>query len=393
MPERWTQQLVDLEEQGMLRQLRTVAGPQRARVELDGRQVLLLCSNNYLGLADHPALIEAGCAALRDFGAGSGASRLISGSMTLHVQLEERLADFKKTEAALLFNSGFAANTGILQALLGPDDLIFSDALNHASIIDGCRLSRARVVVYPHGDAAALEAMLEAESRYRKGRWLIVSDGVFSMDGDLAPLPELVRLKQRHDALLMIDDAHGTGVLGVNGRGTGEHFGCQEQIDLQMGTLGKALGCCGAYLATRRVIVDLLINRCRPLIFSTSLAPSIPATAMAALDIVASSEGAQLRQALRHKTTLFSEKLLAAGHDLLGSQTQIVPVLTREPQPTMRAMEQLLAAGYYVQGIRPPTVPRGMCRLRATVMATHDEQDLERAAEHIAAVVAGVADA
>jgi len=393
MPEKWTQQLVDLEEQGMLRQLRTIDGPQRARVAINGRQVLLLCSNNYLGLADHPALIEAGCAALRDFGAGSGASRLISGSMTLHAQLEERLADFKKTEAALLFNSGFAANTGILQALFGPDDLIFSDALNHASIIDGCRLSRARTVVYPHGDATALEALLESESRTRKGRWLIVSDGVFSMDGDLAPLPELVRLKRRYGALLMIDDAHGTGVLGSNGRGTGEHFGCHEQIDLQMGTLGKALGCCGAYLATSRVIVDLLINRCRPLIFSTSLAPSVPATAIAALDIVASPVGAQLRQDLRDKTALFGGKLLAAGHDLLGSQTQIVPVLTREPQPTMRAMEQLLAAGYYVQGIRPPTVPRGLCRLRATVMATHDERDLERAAEQISAIVAGVADA
>jgi 8-amino-7-oxononanoate synthase len=393
MSQGWAQELAELKQQGMLRQLRTVAGPQRARVELGGREVLLLCSNNYLGLADHPALIEAGCAALRDSGAGSGASRLVSGSMTLHEQLEERLAAFKKTEAALLFNSGFAANTGILQALFGPDDVIFSDTLNHASIIDGCRLSRARVVVYPHGDAVALEELMEGAARSRKGRWMIVSDGVFSMDGDLAPLPELVRLKQRFDSLLMIDDAHGTGVLGANGRGTGEHFDCLEQIDLQMGTLGKALGCCGAYLATSRVVVDMLINRCRPLIFSTSLAPSVPATAMAALDIVASAEGAQLRQALRDKTELFAGRLLAAGQELLGSQTQIVPVLTREPKPTMRAMERLLAAGYYIQGIRPPTVPRGLCRLRATVMATHAAADLELAAEQISAVIAEVEDA
>jgi len=313
--------------------------------------------------------------------------------MTLHEQLEERLAAFKNTEAALLFNSGFAANTGILQALFGPDDVIFSDALNHASIIDGCRLSRARVVVYPHGDAVALEELMESEARIRKGRWMIVSDGVFSMDGDLAPLPELVRLKRRFDSLLMIDDAHGTGVLGANGRGTGEHFGCLGQIDLQMGTLGKALGCCGAYLATSRVVVDMLINRCRPLIFSTSLAPSIPATAMAALDIVASAEGTQLRQVLRDKTELFSGRLLAAGQDLLGSQTQIVPVLTREPKPTMRAMERLLESGYYVQGIRPPTVPAGLCRLRATVMATHDVRDLESAADQISAVLGEVAHA
>jgi len=393
MPQGWREELAELEQLGMLRQLRTVAGPQRARVELAGREVLLLCSNNYLGLADHPALIEAGCAALRDYGAGSGASRLVSGSMTLHQQLEERLAAFKKTEAALLFNSGFAANTGILQALFGPDDVIFSDTLNHASIIDGCRLSRAQVVVYPHADVAALEELMEGAARSRKGRWMIVSDGVFSMDGDLAPLPELVRLKQRFDCLLMIDDAHGTGVLGAHGRGTGEHFGCLEQIDLQMGTLGKALGCCGAYLATSRVVVDMLINRCRPLIFSTSLAPSVPATAIAALEIVDSAEGAQLRQALRDKTKLFAGRLLAAGQDLLGSQTQIVPVLTREPKPTMRAMEGLLESGYYIQGIRPPTVPRGLCRLRATVMATHAVRDLELAAERISAVIAEVEDA
>lgn len=393
MPLSWARQLAELEQQGMRRELRTVTGAQGAQVLLNQRQVLLLCSNNYLGLANHPALIEAGCAAMRDYGVGSGASRLISGSMEPHRQLEERLAEFKKTPAALLFNSGFAANSGILQALFGPDDLIFSDALNHASIIDGCRLSAARVVVYPHADTVALEQLMTEASATRKGRWLIVSDGVFSMDGDLAPLPELVRLKQRFDALLMIDDAHGTGVLGANGRGTGEHFGCLEQIDLQMGTLGKALGCCGAYVAADRAIIEMLINYCRPFIFSTSLAPAIPAAALAAIEIVDSAEGARLRQSLQAKTRRFAGQLLAAGHDLLGSETQIVPILTREPKPTMVAMQRLLEAGYYIQGIRPPTVPHGLCRLRATVMATHADDELTRAAAAICATLAGAGDA
>ncbi len=217
--EAWRHELDALKAAGMYRSLRTIDGPQETRVRVDGRELLLLCSNNYLGLASHPALVEAACRATARYGAGSGASRLVSGSMRPHAQLEEALAAFKGCEAALLFNSGYAANTGILQGLFGPDDVIFSDALNHASLIDGCRLSRARTVVYPHADTAALEALLAAEAPHRKGRWLIVSDGVFSMDGDLAPLPELVRLKKRYDALLMIDDAHGTGVLGAGGRG------------------------------------------------------------------------------------------------------------------------------------------------------------------------------
>ncbi|PNU20828.1 8-amino-7-oxononanoate synthase [Geothermobacter hydrogeniphilus] len=387
MPEEWKKELGALAEEGMLRGLRTVDGPQRPKVELDGRQVLLLCSNNYLGLADHPRVVEAMVRATRDFGAGSGASRLVSGSMREHQLLEERLAAFKQTEAALLFNSGFAANTGIISSLLGPADTIFSDALNHASIIDGCRLSGARVVVYPHADSNALEALLERERKNRRGRWLIVSDGVFSMDGDIAPLPELVRLKQKYAALLMIDDAHGTGVLGDGGRGTAEMCGCHGQVDLQMGTLGKALGCCGAYLAADRVVIDTLINRCRPFIFSTSLPPGVAAAARAAIDLVDSPEGLRLRNELRRKTALFADRLRAAGCDLLGSRTQIVPILTGEPEPTMTASRQLLAAGFFIQGIRPPTVPDGRCRLRATVMADHDDADLEAAAAEIVRIV------
>jgi glycine C-acetyltransferase/8-amino-7-oxononanoate synthase len=383
----WQDELARLEEKGMLRSLRTVAGAQGAHVSLAGEDVLLLCSNNYLGLAAHPALVEAACAATARFGVGSGGSRLISGSMESHVRFEERLAAFKGTEAALLFNSGYAANTGILQGLCGEDDLIFSDALNHASIIDGCRLSRARTVIYPHRDVEALEALMEQEAPGRRGRWLIVTDGVFSMDGVLAPLPELVALKERFDALLMVDDAHGTGVLGATGRGTAEHLGCLAGIDLHMGTLGKALGCCGAYLAAERTVIDILINHSRSFIFSTSLAPAVPAAACAALDIVDSAEGAGLRRSLHRNREVFAKALQKGGFDLLGSLTQIVPVLTRDPAPTMAAVGALLKRGIFVQGIRPPTVAAGSCRLRATVMAVHDEGELLEAAEAIIQVL------
>lgn len=382
--EGWRRELEELERTGMRRTLRTVDGV-GPRVTVDGREVLLLCSNNYLGLAGHPALIEAAAAATHRHGAGSGASRLVSGTLPPHVALEERLAAFKGSEAALLFNSGFAANTGILQGLFGPDDTIFSDALNHASLIDGCRLSRARTLVYPHGDTAALEALLADESAQRRGRWLIVSDGVFSMDGDVAPLAELCRLKERYDALLMVDDAHGTGVLGASGRGTAEHCGCLGRIDLQMGTLGKALGGAGAYLAAPRLVIDTLVNRSRPLIFSTSLPPGVPAAALAALDLVEADEGAQLRRRLAANRELFAARLRTAGLDLLTSATQIVPVLVGEPAPTMAITRRLLEAGIFLQGIRPPTVPAGTCRLRATVMATHDPGELCAAADLIAA--------
>jgi len=384
---RWSQELAELEARGMRRTLRTVDG-QGPRAMVDGRDVLLLCSNNYLGLAGHPALLEAAAAATYRYGAGSGASRLVSGTLPPHTRLEERLAAFKGTEAALLFNSGFSANTGILQGLFGPDDVIFSDELNHASLIDGCRLSRARTVVYPHGDAAALEALMSREARLRRGRWLIVTDGVFSMDGDIAPLSALCTLKAHFDALLMVDDAHGTGVLGATGRGTAEQLGCLERIDLQMGTLGKALGCAGAYLAAPRVIIDTLINHSRPFIFSTSLPPSVPAAALAALDLVESAAGAQLRERLRDNRALFAGRLRAAGLNLLTSATQIVPVLVGEPAPTMAITRRLLADGIFLQGIRPPTVPEGTCRLRATVMASHEPQDLTRAAERIVAACA-----
>jgi 8-amino-7-oxononanoate synthase len=381
----WLRELEQLESQGLRRSLRLVDGGQGPKVHVNGREVLLLCSNNYLGIAGHPALVEKMVDATRRYGAGAGASRLVSGTMPPHVALEERIAEFKKTQSAVLFNSGYAANTGIIQGLFGPDDVIFSDELNHASIIDGCRLSRARTVVYPHCDAVALAELMERERAKRKGRWLVVTDGVFSMDGDLAPLAELCELKEKHDALLLVDDAHGTGVLGNTGRGSGEYCNCLDRIDLHMGTLGKALGCAGAYLAAERAVIDTLINRSRPLIFSTGLPPGVPAAALAAIDLVDSETGRALREQLEFNRNYLTRALLAGGLDLLGSTTQIIPVLTNEPTTTMRVTSRLLENGIFLQGIRPPTVAPGRCRLRATVMATHNPQDLEIAAQRIIA--------
>ncbi|MDG5468245.1 8-amino-7-oxononanoate synthase [Deltaproteobacteria bacterium IMCC39524] len=381
----WQARLDQLSQQGMLRSMRVVDG-QGPKVNINGREALLLCSNNYLGIAEHPALTEAMLVATRQYGTGSGASRLVSGTMPPHAALEERIAFFKGSAAALLFNSGYAANTGILQGLFGPDDVIFSDELNHASIIDGCRLARARTVVYPHCDVAALAELMADEKPQRKGRWLIVTDGVFSMDGDKAPLAELCDLKEEHDALLMVDDAHGTGVLGKGGRGTGEYFDCLDRIDLHMGTFGKALGCAGAYLAAEQVVINTLINNSRAFIFSTSLPPGIPAAAMAAFDLIDSEEGHLLRNKLEANRKQLAGLLTAGGMDLLGSTTQIIPVLSKDPEPTMKMTVRLLENGIFLQGIRPPTVAPGLCRLRATVMASHEPADLERAAKKILTV-------
>ncbi|WP_298436350.1 8-amino-7-oxononanoate synthase [Geobacter sp.] len=371
------EELEELRRQGLHRRLRPVAGSQGSRVWMEGREVLLLCSNNYLGLADHPLLKEAAVRAVERFGTGSGASRLVSGTMELHEALEERLARFKGTEAALLFNSGYAANSGIIPALAGKGDVIFSDRLNHASIVDGALLSRAKLVRYPHNDVAALRRLLEANPT--PGRRLIVTDGVFSMDGDVAPLRELVALKREHGALLMVDDAHGTGVLGAGGRGSGEMLGVTGEIDLQMGTLGKALGSFGAYVAASRELVEYLVNRARSFIFSTSLPPAALAASLAAIDLVDSPEGETLRRRLDRKAGFFREAATEAGFDTMGSKTQIVPLLVGEAELAMTFTQRLLDEGIFAQGIRPPTVPAGTCRLRCTFMATHEDRDLVRA--------------
>lgn len=373
-----------LRREGLYRSMRLVQGSQDSHVSLDGRDVLLFCSNNYLGLADHRKVKEAAVAAVSRFGAGSGAARLVSGTMELHRELESGLALFKGTEAALLFNSGYAANTGTIAAVVGKGDLIFSDRLNHASIVDGALLSRARLIRYPHNDLAALRRLLSETST--AGRRLIVTDGVFSMDGDLARLRELAALKREFDALLMVDDAHGTGVLGETGRGTAELFDCQTEIDIQMGTLGKALGSFGAYVAARSEIVEYLVNTARSFIFSTSLPPAVLAASLAALNVVDSPEGKALRDRLAVNTTLFRESLRSWGFDTMGSETQIVPIRVGGAETTMEFTRRLLDEGVFVQGIRPPTVPAGSCRLRCTLMASHEEEDIRRAVDVIAGI-------
>lgn len=376
-------ELSALRAEGLHRSMRVIAGAQGSRVELDGRQVLLLCSNNYLGLADHPALKRAAIAGA-ELGASSGASRLVSGTMELHDRLESRIASFKGTEKSLLFNSGYAANTGIISALMGRGDAIFSDRLNHASIVDGAQLSRAGFYRYPHKDLDALERMLQEKGG--KGRRLIVTDGVFSMDGDIAPLAGLVQLAKRHGALLMVDDAHGCGVLGDTGRGSAELCGVLDGIDIHMGTLGKGFGSFGAYAAASAEVCDYLVNKARSFIFSTSLPPTVLAASIAAIDLVDSPEGAQLRTRLAVNLALFKGRLTDAGFQTMGSETQIVPVFVGPAPATMEFSRQLLEQGIFVQGIRPPTVPAGSCRLRCTIMATHEVADLELAAERIAAV-------
>lgn len=384
MPVSYAEALQRLREEGLHRSLKRIDGSQGPRVMLGDRRMVLLCSNNYLGLASDARLKEAAIRATEKYGVGTGASRLVSGTMELHEVLEQRLARFKGTEAALVFNSGYAANTGVIPALVGKGDVVFSDRLNHASIVDGCLLSRARMVRYPHGDTAALRRLMAAHRG--DGRCMIVTDGVFSMDGDMAPLVELVELKHEFDALLMVDDAHGTGVLGTTGRGTAEHLGVISGVDVHMGTLGKALGSFGAFVAASGEIIEYLVNQARPFIFSTSLPPAVLASALAALDIVDSDGGAALRMRLQRHADFFQRALCEVGFDTMGSVTQIVPILVGGAEQTMEFSGALFDAGFYIQGIRPPTVPTGGSRLRCTLMATHEEDELAGAVELITRV-------
>jgi 8-amino-7-oxononanoate synthase len=377
-------ELEDIRSHGLFRATRLISGRQSARVTCNGHDVLLLCSNNYLGLADHPALAAASIVAIEQYGTSSGASRLVSGTMELHERLESAVASFKKCEAALIFNSGHAANTGIIPALVGRGDVVFSDRLNHASIIDGIMLSGARLVRYPHNDHLQLATLIDGYVKgHAKGRCLIVSDGVFSMDGDIAPLVELARLKRRYGALLMIDDAHGSGVLGEQGRGSAELLGVGNDVDIQMGTFGKALGSFGAYAAVSAEMRELLLNRARSFIFSTSLPPSVLAASLAAVELVQTSEGDNLREQLHTNTRFFRNSLAEAGFRIPDGSTQIVPIVIGSAVTTMQFSDALLAEGFFAQGIRPPTVPADTSRLRFTLMATHTQAELAGAVGRI----------
>jgi len=373
----------ELQKQGLFRSLKTVTGS-GPLVDMAGRQVLLLCSNNYLGLAEHPVLKQASAEAAVSFGASSGASRLVSGSMPLHEELETEVADWKGTEAALLFNSGYAANTGVIAALAGRGDVIFSDRLNHASIIDGALLSGARLVRYPHNDAQALDKLMKKHGG--NGLRLIVTDALFSMDGDIAPLAQLADCARLNDALLMVDDAHGGGILGEQGRGTADLLGVAGAVDIRMGTFGKALGSFGAYIATSRLLRDYLINRARSFVFSTSLPPAVTAASLKALRLVRSADGELLRGRLAENVSLFRGLLRGEGFVIPDLPTPIIPIKVGDPLTTMEFSSRLLKREILLQGIRPPTVPPGTSRLRCTVMALHRPEQLQRAATEIGAV-------
>ncbi len=368
--------LAERERQSLVRAERVISSAQGPRAFLeDGREVVVLCSNNYLGLAEHPALRQAAAEALERYGLGTGASRLVSGTTGLHRELERRIALFKGTEDAIVFNSGYAANTGVVAAVAGTEDVIFSDSLNHASIIDGCRLSRARTVVFRHRDMQHLAALLKKHFAAR--RRLIVSDGVFSMDGDLAPIPELVELAEKHRAMLMIDDAHAAGVLGRTGRGSAEHFGLAGRVGIQMGTLGKALGSFGAYVAGDRGLIAWLRNAARSYVFSTSLPPVLCAASIAALELI--DREPWRRERLWQNRRRMADGLAALGIPSLGSETPIIPVIIGSAKAAVDAAKRLLEGGVLAPAIRPPSVPEGAARIRTTVMATHSDEDIDQA--------------
>lgn len=364
-----------LKKTGLLRNLRTVMSAPTGTINLDGCKVVSLGSNNYLGLSTHPDVIAAAVDATKEFGAGASGSRLISGNSQLYAKLEANIAKTKGTEASLVFSSGYAANTSIIPVLVGEDDLIISDALNHASIIDGCRLSRATKKIYRHCDVEHLKTLLEESTEFR--RKLIVTDGVFSMDGDIAPLHDIYQIAINYDAMLLVDDAHGFGVLGEDGSGTVAHFRLQGEDIIQMGTLSKAIGGLGGYIAGSRPLIELLINRARGFIFTTGLPPATLAAADAALNVMRSLPELRKRL-LKHAETL-KTSLTDLGYSLLPSQTQILPVILGEPQRAMDVAKALLVEGVFAPAIRPPAVPAGSSRLRVTVMATHTDTELEKA--------------
>jgi 8-amino-7-oxononanoate synthase len=367
--------LQELEELGLHRCTRLVSGPQGPRVLVDGKPALLLCSNNYLGLADHPAVSEAAAEAAMRWGAGAGASRLVSGTMTPHRRLEERLAAFKGREAAVLFGSGYLANLGVIAALARPGDVVFSDALNHASIIDGCRLSRAEVFVYDHCDTEHLEWGLERA----QGRGaLIVTDGVFSMDGDVAPLAEIAELAGRYGVRIAVDEAHGTGALGPDGRGAVAEAGVEDHVDVIVGTLGKALGSYGAFAACDSAMARYLVNAARTFIFSTAPPPPAAAAALAALELL--EQRPQMVQRLSANAAILRRALIDQGFDVGDSRTQIIPLIVGEAALAVEICERALARGVFAQAIRPPTVPVNTSRLRLAVMASHREAELRSAA-------------
>ena len=367
------EELNELRRQGLYRPLRVLDGEQAAHTSIDRRDVVNLSSNNYLGLTTHPTLRARALEALKTFGVGTGSVRTIAGTMAIHIELERRLAAFKQTEAAVVFQSGFTANAGTVSSLLGRDDVIVSDELNHASIIDGARLSRATIKVFPHRDVDAARQIIAALPRPQ--RTLLITDGVFSMDGDLGALPELCAVADEYGCIMMVDDAHASGVFGRAGRGTVDHFAMHGRVDVQVGTLSKALGALGGYVAGSTSLIQFLHRRARPFLFSTSHPPSVAATCIAALDVLESEP--QWMERLWSNTRFFKAGLQALGFDTGVSESPITPVIVGDGARAMTLSDKLFDAGVFAQGIGFPTVPQGKARVRTIVMATHTEAELQ----------------
>jgi len=371
-----TEELAQLEAKGLRFHLRVLEGEQLPVARFDGRRVINLSSNNYLGLCTHPRLREAALDATRRFGVGSGAVRTISGTMDIHMELERRIARFKHTEASVVFQSGFTANSGTVGAIIGRDDFIVSDALNHASIIDGARLSRATIKVFPHKDVNAAESILK-EIAGRPGRKLLITDGVFSMDGDIAPLPDLCALAEKYGAIMMVDDAHASGVLGKNGRGTVDHFGLHGKVDVQVGTLSKAIGALGGYVCGSSDLIEFLHLRGRPFLFSTSHPPAVAASCLAAFEVL-EAEPERIEK-MWENTRFFKAGLAKLGFDTGLSETPITPVMVGDGRKAMEFSRALFEAGVFATALAFPTVPEGKARLRTIVTATHTQAELEEA--------------
>ena len=375
--------LKELRDKQLYATIRTIESPQRARLTVDGKPVLNFCSNNYLGLANHPRLVQAAKEATDRLGIGPAAVRTIAGTTSLHLELEKRLAGFKEAQAAISFQSGFCANLAAIPALTGQEDVIFSDALNHASIIDGCRLSRAEVIRYPHADVAALRAIVD-EKRGKYRRALFVTDGVFSMDGDMAPLPDLTALAEQFECMTMVDDAHGEGVVGHGGRGIVHHFSLQGQVDVEVGTMSKAFGVVGGYVAGKAVIVDWLRQRGRPFLFSSAMTVPDTAACLAAVNLL--EESTQLVDRLWENTRYFKEQLRSLGFDIGRSVTPITPIMLKDEALTQQFSRRLFEEGVFATAIAFPTVPLGLARIRVMISASHSREDLDEALDIIARV-------
>jgi glycine C-acetyltransferase len=372
----------DLKAKHLYFKLKVLEGEQKPIAKFDGKEVINLSSNNYLGLTTHPKLRRAAIDATRKFGVGSGAVRTIAGTMKMHLDLEEQIAHFKKAEACVVFQSGFAANAGTVSAILGKDDLVISDELNHASIIDGCRLSRATIKVFKHKEAGDCERVLQ-ETKDWNGKKLLISDGVFSMDGDIADLPALCALAEKYGCIMMVDDAHASGVLGSRGRGTIDHHNCHGRVDIQVGTLSKAIGSVGGYVCGSRDLIDFLQQRGRPFLFSTSHPPSVTATCQAAFELLDSEVGDKLIKKLWANTKFFKRRLKKLGFNIGKSETPITPIMVGDAAKAFQFSQELFDEGVFAGAIGFPTVPEGKARLRTIVTATHKRADLERAAETI----------